>query len=122
MGKHGRNRKGKGRFANAKDVNDVLDEQMIDTISDENGYAKRSRVEKTIYTKGRNPGKINRNQKRNRKNNAAQQKNIIQRGKLFANTSNNDDNIEGSSGVDLRALIDTKKVLNGIKSLNHPSM
>ena len=111
----GKNRKGKGRFAKAKDVNDVLDEQMIDSIPDENAYAKRSRVEKNIYTKGRIPGKINRNQKRNRKNNNAQQKNIIQKGKLFANANHSDNQFEGSSGVDLRGLIDTKKVCNGFK-------
>ena len=75
----GKNRKGKSRFATTKNINDVLDEQMIDTTHDEHSFDKRSRVEKNFNTKGRNPGKINRNQRRNRQNNVAKQKNYVQK-------------------------------------------
>ena len=106
----GKNRKGKNRFATAKNINDVLDEKMIDTTQDEHSFDKRSRVEKNFNTKGRNPGKINRNQRRNRQNNVAKQKNYIQKGKLFFDRDNPDNYGAESSGSDLRSLIDTKKV------------
>ena len=106
----GKNRKGKSRFANAKNVNDVLDEQMFDANPEDGPYNRRSRVEKNFSHKNRNHGKINRNQKRNRQINATKQKNYIQKGRLFADLDDPENFGTTSSGADLRSYIDTKKV------------
>ena len=106
----GKNRKGKSRFANAKNVNDVLDEQMFDANPEDGPYNRRSRVEKNFSHKNRNQGKINRNQKRNRQINATKQKNYIQKGRLFADLDDPENYGTTSSGADLRSYIDTKKV------------
>ena len=106
----GKNRKGKSRFANAKNVNDVLDEQMFDANPENGPFKRRSRDEKNFPLKNRNHGKINRNQKRNRQINATKQKNYIQKGRLFADLDDPENYGTTSSGVDLRSYIDTKKV------------
>ena len=114
----GKNRKGKSRYANAKNVNDVLDEQMFDANPEDGTYNRRSRVEKNFSFKNRNHGKINRNQKRNRQINATKQKNYIQKGRLFADLDDPENYGTTSSGVDLRSYIDTKKVslkLRGVR-------
>ena len=114
----GKNRKGKSRFANAKNVNDVLDEQMYDANPEDGSYNRRSRVEKNYSLKNRNHGKINRNQKRNRQINATKQKNYIQKGRLFADLDDPENYGTTSSGADLRSYIDTKKVslkLRGVR-------
>ena len=111
----GKNRKGKNRFSNAKNVGDVLDEQMIDINPEDKRYNKRSNVERSFHTKNRNLGKINRNQKKNRQINAAKKKNYIQKGRLYADLDDPDNQGGTSSGADLRSFIDTRKVSVYIK-------
>ena len=112
MGK--RHRKGKGRFLKTNDVDDVLDEQMIDTSPYENKrITDCGNLNKGVKQQFKNAGKVNRTLRRNerRKNNAKQKKNIIQKGILFANLD--DEKFfkkEKNHSSDLRTILNAKKV------------
>ena len=120
MGK--RHRKGKCRYANTSGLDDILDEQMVEPVPEETNYSKRSKRsnKKSINTRGKVPGKIDRNQRRKRPNlGAKQQRNIFQKGKEVVNATDEDTYNEGNStGADLRSIIEKKKVRIGM----HPNM
>ena len=114
MGK--RHRKGKVQYAKTKGLDDILDEQMIESVPEETNSKKggKNKNKKGINSKGKIPGKIDRNQRHKRPNvGAKQQRNIIQKGKLVANPTVDDTINDGNaSGDDLRKIIETKKVRN----------
>ena len=116
MGK--RHRKGKGRYANTNGLDEVLDEQMIDPVPEEDNNSKRSKRnnKKAINSSGKLPGKIDRNQRRKRSNlGPKQQRNIIHKGKLVVNATDEDKiSDEITTGADLRSIIETKTVRNDI--------
>lgn len=98
MGK--RHRKGKGRYSKSQGLDDVLDEQMVEAVPDEKNNSGRSKNwKKGSNFQGKNLGKVDRNQRRNRhQQNNTKQRNLIQKGILFADQSDTD-------GIDLRKVL-----------------
>ena len=109
MGK--RHRKGKARFANTKGIDDALDEQMIEADTADKRYGKQSyHAKQGVQSRNSIGGKIDRNQRRKGKNkkNVTKQRDIIQKGKLFAYNDLDAPNDSTDSPHDLRKLIISK--------------
>ena len=111
MGK--RHRKGKTRFANTKGIDDALDEQMIEADTDDKRYGKQTyNAKQGVNSRNGIGGKVDRNQRRKAKNkkNVTKQRDIIQKGKLFAYNDLDAPNDSTDSPHDLRKLIISKVI------------
>ena len=109
MGK--RHRKGKTRFANTKGIDDALDEQMIEADTADKRYGEQGyNAKQGVQSRNSIGGKIDRNQRRKGKNkkNVTKQRDIIQKGKLFAYNDIDAPNDSTDSPHDLRKLIISK--------------